>query len=350
MLLLTTIISQNMILLVNASIEKNQIETEDIYFKYHPLTYIESYQMNRRHLESSIETQENVNDCHEKKNDEFIVAAVQLKSLPSKDDINTAEAFFDRAVNAIETAVKEHNASLVLLQELFLGPYFCQSQESSFFSIAEDFDLITSSPLSSSSSSSSCLGNNHEKQYHSNNIMIQKMQSLAKQYGVILPISIFETKNNMYYNSVVMINASGDIVGVYRKSHIPDGTGYQEKFYFSPGDTGFQIFSLPISKNSKDTIKIGVGICWDQWFPEAARSMALMGADLLLYPTAIGSEPQDPTLDSSDHWQRVMQGHAAANVSFVCTVFISLYLHTIKLNQFSHVISLFYFIFRGMNQ
>jgi N-carbamoylputrescine amidase len=133
------------------------------------------------------------------------------------------------------------------------------------------------------------------------------MQLLAKKYAVVLPFSLFERCNNACYNTIVMIDSDGSIVGRYRKSHIPDGTGYQEKFYFSPGDSGFQVFSTSVGR-------VGVAICWDQWFPEAARAMALMGADVMLYPTAIGSEPQDPTITSADHWQRVMQGHAAANM------------------------------------
>jgi N-carbamoylputrescine amidase len=138
--------------------------------------------------------------------------------------------------------------------------------------------------------------------------LVQRMQVLARTYGVVLPVSLFERENNMLYNTVVMVDGDGTLLGKYRKSHIPDANGYQEKYYFSPGDTGFQVWDTMVGK-------VGVGICWDQWFPEAARAMALQGADVLLYPTAIGTEPNDPTVDSSDHWQRVMQGHAAANVS-----------------------------------
>jgi len=169
---------------------------------------------------------------------------------------------------------------LVILQELFSGPYFCQSQESVYFETAEELE---------------------------NCAIVKAMQIMAKELNVVLPVSFFERKNNAFFNSVAMIDAGGQILGVYRKSHIPDGTGYQEKFYFSPGDTGFKVFNTRIGC-------VGVGICWDQWFPEAARAMSLMGADILLYPTAIGTEPQDPTLDSSQHWQRVMQGHSAANM------------------------------------
>jgi N-carbamoylputrescine amidase len=140
------------------------------------------------------------------------------------------------------------------------------------------------------------------------NFIVNRFQQLANKYNVVLPISLFERCNNVLYNTVVMIDADGSNLGFYRKSHIPDGTGYQEKFYFSPGDTGFKVFDTKVGK-------VGVGICWDQWFPEAARAMALQGADVLLYPTAIGSEPQDPSINSAQHWQRTMQGHAAANVS-----------------------------------
>jgi N-carbamoylputrescine amidase len=134
-----------------------------------------------------------------------------------------------------------------------------------------------------------------------------RFADLAKELGVVLPISFFEQATNSYFNSVMMIDADGRQQGVYRKTHIPQGPGYEEKFYFSPGDLGFKVWDTAFGR-------IGVGICWDQWFPETARSMALMGADLLLYPTAIGSEPGNPGYDSSRHWQRAMQGHAAANM------------------------------------
>ena len=132
--------------------------------------------------------------------------------------------------------------------------------------------------------------------------------TLAKKLNVVLPISFFERDKNSYFNSVMIIDADGDFKGVYRKSHIPQGPGYEEKFYFSPGNSGFKVWDTAFGC-------IGVGICWDQWFPECARSMALMGADLIFYPTAIGSEPEDPTLNSVRHWQRAMQGHAASNMT-----------------------------------
>jgi N-carbamoylputrescine amidase len=207
----------------------------------------------------------------------FVVAATQISgtSLPDSD----VAGFCFRAENAIEQAVQQ-GANLVLLPELWSGPYFCQSQESDL--------MMLSSTLESS-------------------ILIKRMKQLAKLYSVVLPVSFYENKNNVFYNSVAMIDSDGTVLGVYRKSHIPDGPGYQEKFYFTPGDTGFRVFDTKVGK-------VGVAICWDQWFPEAARAMALLGADVLLYPTSIGSEPHNPTFDSSGRWQRVMQGHAAANM------------------------------------
>lgn len=133
------------------------------------------------------------------------------------------------------------------------------------------------------------------------------MSRLAKELGVVLPVSFFERSGNTYFNSLAMIDADGRQLGVYRKSHIPDGPGYQEKFYFSPGDSGFRVWETRFGK-------VGAGICWDQWFPETARVMALQGAEILCYPTAIGSEPPDPDYDSCPHWTRTMQGHAAANI------------------------------------
>ncbi|CAM9906770.1 unnamed protein product [Scytosiphon promiscuus] len=171
-------------------------------------------------------------------------------------------------------------AQVILLQELFSTLYFCQEQREQHFSLAES---------------------EHESP------LLERFQGLAKELGVVLPVSFFERGNNAFFNSVVVFDADGTRLGLYRKSHIPDGPGYQEKYYFNPGDTGFKVFDTRFGK-------IGVAICWDQWFPEAARAMALQGAELLLYPTAIGSEPQDPSLNSSAHWRRVMQGHAGANV------------------------------------
>ncbi|XP_038693551.1 N-carbamoylputrescine amidase-like isoform X2 [Tripterygium wilfordii] len=134
-----------------------------------------------------------------------------------------------------------------------------------------------------------------------------RMQQLAKELGVVIPVSFFEEANNAHYNSTAIIDANGEDLGLSRKSHIPDGPGYQAKFYFNPGDTGFKVFQTKFAR-------IGVAICRDQWFPEAARTMVLQGAEMLFYPTAIGSEPQDAGLDSRDHWKQVMQGHAGANL------------------------------------
>lgn len=171
-------------------------------------------------------------------------------------------------------------ANIILPQELFSTPYFCKDQNPDYFDLAE--------PLEES-------------------VAVATLMALAKKLKVVIPISFFERANKAYYNSVAVIDADGEFLGVYRKTHIPDGPGYQEKFYFNPGDTGFQVWPTKFGT-------IGVGICWDQWFPETARAMALMGAELLFYPTAIGSEPQDSTIDSRHHWRRVMQGHAGANL------------------------------------
>lgn len=171
-------------------------------------------------------------------------------------------------------------AQIILLQELFSTPYFCKKQKAEYLEWAE--------PVESHS-------------------WLPEFAQLARDLEVVLPISFYERANNTLFNSVIVFDADGTNLGVYRKSHIPDGPGYCEKYYFAPGDTGFKVWSTRYAR-------IGVGICWDQWFPEAARSMALAGAEILLFPTAIGSEPQDPSLDSVNHWQRVMQGHAAANM------------------------------------
>jgi len=209
----------------------------------------------------------------------LVVAATQITGAGLPDSDVAGDSF--RAEQAIEQAVTQSGANLVLLPELWSGPYFCQSQEADLMMLADTVE---------------------------NSVLIKRMQLLARVYNVVLPVSFYENRNNVFYNSVVMIDADGSILGKpYRKSHIPDGTGYQEKFYFTPGDSGFQVYDTKVGK-------VGVAICWDQWYPECARSMTLQGADVILYPTAIGSEPQDPTLDSSAHWQRVMQGHSAANM------------------------------------
>lgn len=177
-------------------------------------------------------------------------------------------------------AAAAQGANVILLQELFERLYFCQVQK-------ETFRQFATSP--------------------GDNPAIQHFTALAKELNVVLPISFFERAGQVAFNSVMAIDADGSQLGIYRKTHIPDGPGYCEKFYFSPGDTGFKVWQTAFGR-------IGVGICWDQWFPESARSMAVQGAELLLYPTAIGTEPYDISLDSKDHWQRTQQGHAAANV------------------------------------
>ena len=185
----------------------------------------------------------------------------------------------DRAIDLVREAASR-GAQVVLPQELFETPYFCKEQRQDLFALAAP---VADHPV------------------------LARMSALAAELGVVLPVSFFERANNAFFNSLAMIDADGRLLGVYRKSHIPDGPGYQEKFYFSPGDTGFRVF------RTRHGV-MGAAICWDQWFPETARALALMGAEVLLYPTAIGSEPQDATLDSRDHWTRVMQGHAGANM------------------------------------
>ena len=171
-------------------------------------------------------------------------------------------------------------AQVVCPSELFQGPYFCVTQEEGWFASAFPW-------------------REHPA--------VLSMSVLAAELGVAIPVSIFEREGPHYFNSLVMIDADGRALGVYRKSHIPDGPGYQEKYYFRPGDTGFRVWDTKFGR-------IGVGICWDQWYPEAARAMSLMGAEALLYPTAIGSEPHDPNLDTALPWRRAMQGHAVSNV------------------------------------
>ena len=185
----------------------------------------------------------------------------------------------DRAEGMIREAAGQ-GANIVLIQELFEGWYFCQDE------LPEHFARATASD---------------------ENPAIARFQSLAKELSVVLPVSFFEKANNAFFNSIAIVDADGRNLGVYRKTHIPQGSGYQEKFYFSPGDTGFRVWDTAYGR-------IGCGICWDQWFPESARAMALMGAEVLFYPTAIGSELIDPDWDSSAHWQAVMCGHAGANL------------------------------------
>lgn len=202
----------------------------------------------------------------------LVAAAVQM-SIP-----DTREKSIEKADKLVREAA-EKGANLILLPELFETWYFCQERR------YESYELAL--PLNE-------------------NPAVKHFSALAKELGVVLPISFYERDETVLYNSLAMIDADGTILGVYRKTHIPDDHFYQEKFYFTPGDTGFKVWDTKFGR-------IGAGICWDQWFPEAARCMALMGAELLLYPTAIGSEPIIEC-DSMPHWQRCMQGHAAANL------------------------------------
>lgn len=192
---------------------------------------------------------------------------------------------WDRAANIAnaEKLVRQaaaQGAQIILIQELFETPYFCQKPNADYAQLATPVE---------------------------ENAAIAHFSRLAAELNVVLPISFFERAGRARFNSIAILDADGSNLGVYRKSHIPDGPGYHEKYYFNPGDTGFKVWDTAYAR-------IGVGICWDQWFPECARSMALMGAELLFYPTAIGSEPHDATITSRDHWQRVQQGHAGANV------------------------------------
>ena len=203
---------------------------------------------------------------------EVTVAATQMACSNDTDkNVNNAEKLVRQAAS--------EGAQIILIQELFESQYFCMDQKEELFELSKPFD---------------------------NHPTIKKFSDLAKELKVVLPVSFFEKANRAHYNSVAIVDADGSVLGKYRKSHIPDGPGYQEKFYFNPGDTGFKVWNTKYAK-------IGVGICWDQWFPEAARSMVLSGAELLLYPTAIGGEPEDDGFDSSDMWQRAMIGHSASN-------------------------------------
>jgi len=192
---------------------------------------------------------------------------------------------WDRAANIsnAEKLVRQaaaKGAQIILIQELFETPYFCQKPNAGFLQLATTVE---------------------------NNLAIAHFQKIARELAIVLPISFFELAGRARFNSVATIDADGTNLGTYRKSHIPDGPGYHEKYFFNQGDTGFKVWNTRHAK-------IGVGICWDQWFPECARVMALQGAELLLYPTAIGTEPHDPAISSRDHWQRVQQGHAGANL------------------------------------
>jgi N-carbamoylputrescine amidase len=201
------------------------------------------------------------------------VAALQLSF---SDDMNANIAAVSHAVRQAAA----QGAQVILPPELFQGPYFCKTQIEDYYAGAY--------PLAEHPA-------------------LHAMQALAHELGVVIPTSIYERDGPHFYNSLAMVGTQGEILGIYRKSHIPDGPGYQEKFYFRPGNTGFKVWDTPFGR-------LGVGICWDQWYPECARAMMLMGAELLFYPTAIGAEPHDPTLDTRRLWQRAMVGHAVSNV------------------------------------
>lgn len=191
----------------------------------------------------------------------------------------------DRAANlaSAERLIRQAaslGANVVLIQELFETPYFCKEHDTGWFKQALPIE---------------------------ENPAVRLFQQLARELEVVLPASVYERAGNAFYNTVAMIDADGSVMGIYRKAHIPESPGYHEKFFFSPGDTGFKVWHTRFGT-------LGVAICWDQWFPESARAMAVQGAEILFYPTAIGSEPQDSSIDSRDHWQRAMQGHSASNV------------------------------------
>jgi N-carbamoylputrescine amidase len=202
-----------------------------------------------------------------------ILAAIQMTcSWDTEKNLEVAESLIREAAG--------RGANIALLQELFETPYFCIEQDQKYLELAKPF-------------------NDHPT--------IKRFSELAEELDVVIPVSFFERANRVFFNSIAMIDANGKVMGIYRKVHIPNSIGYQEKQYFSPGDKGFKVWKTKFGA-------IGLGICWDQWFPETARCLCLMGAEILLYPTAIGSEPGETDLDSRDHWQRAMQGHAAANI------------------------------------
>lgn len=201
------------------------------------------------------------------------VAAVQTRF---SDEL---EADVARVVALVEEAA-ERGAQVVLPPELFQGHYFCKTEDEAHF--ARAFPMVA-------------------------HPAVLAMQAAARRLGIVIPTSYFERDGQHFYNSLALIDADGAVLGNYRKSHIPDGPGYEEKFYFRPGNTGFRVWETKFGR-------LGVGICWDQWFPEAARAMVLDGAEVLFYPTAIGSEPEDPGLDTRHLWRRAMQGHAVSNL------------------------------------
>ena len=204
---------------------------------------------------------------------QLTVAALQLPLGDADEGANIA------AVSALVEQAAGQGAQVILPPELFSGPYFCTAEDEALFALAR--------PTAEHPS-------------------VIAMRHLAARLKVAIPTSFFERDGHHYYNTLAMIGPDGDVMGTYRKSHIPDGPGYEEKYYFRPGNTGFKVWDV-------FGVPVGVGICWDQWYPECARAMALMGAEVLLYPTAIGSEPYDPALDTSAMWRRAMQGHAVSN-------------------------------------
>jgi N-carbamoylputrescine amidase len=201
------------------------------------------------------------------------VAAVQTRF---SDEL---EADVGRVAALVEEAA-ERGAQVVLPPELFQGHYFCKTEDEAHF--ARAFPMVE-------------------------HPAVLAMQAAARRLGIVIPTSYFERDGQHFYNSLALVDADGTVLGNYRKSHIPDGPGYEEKFYFRPGNTGFRVWETKFGR-------LGVGICWDQWFPEAARAMVLDGAEVLFYPTAIGSEPEDPGLDTRHLWRRAMQGHAVSNL------------------------------------
>lgn len=203
------------------------------------------------------------------------VTVAALQSAFSTDTDGNVARMAEMTVEAAK-----RGAQVVLLPELFENVYFCTFEDDRYFSLARPAE---------------------------GHPTLRQFQKIAKEYQLVIPVSFFEREGQCYYNSLAMVDADGSLMGVYRKSHIPDGPGYEEKYYFRPGNTGFKVWSTRYGQ-------IGVGICWDQWFPECARAMMLQGADLLMYPTAIGTEPEEPDLDTKDPWQRAMIGHAVSNV------------------------------------